>query len=283
MMPLVSSSFFLSGRFPVDSVRSIKASPVTLLYPRMVSVGIVEPGAHVPARGVIKEMAAFPMTAPETGPEITKPIVNPAVETDVRSPITGVPKVAPVTPTPPSRRPEKSDFRRLYPNARDPVIVIISPGPIARIPEVSISRARRLIVDGDYRRRDGNRDVCGGKQRRKPQQACEEHKVHSFRNELQHRMGCNRIQVPCVLGETKRPSEERRLLSKDRSSGPIPERAGYWISGETGENDLKNFIGSPIKRSNPRMVAHLQCRRNQASKRSATQFVISVSAISAEV
>jgi hypothetical protein len=228
-----------------------------LLYPRMVSVGIVEPGAHVPARGVIKEMAAFPMTAPETGPEITKPIVNPAVETDVRSPITGVPKVAPVTPTPPSRRPEKSDFRRLYPNARDPVIVIISPGPIARIPEVSFSRARRLIVNGDYRRRDGNRDVRRGKQRRKPQQACEEHKVHWFR-ELQHKMAAKVFRCLAFSARPKGRTTNRGFCQKIDLQGQPQRERGYWISGETGENDLKNFTGSAIKRINPQMVAHIQ-------------------------
>jgi hypothetical protein len=57
-------------------------------------------------------MAAFPMTAPETSSEITKPIINPAVESHVRTPITGVPEVAPITPTPPPRCPEKPDFGR---------------------------------------------------------------------------------------------------------------------------------------------------------------------------
>jgi hypothetical protein len=82
------------------------------LYPRMVNVGIANAGAHVPASSVVKEMAAFPMAAPETGSEITKPIVNPAVESHVGSPITAVPKVTPVTPTPPARGPKKPDFRR---------------------------------------------------------------------------------------------------------------------------------------------------------------------------
>jgi hypothetical protein len=45
------------------------------------------------------------------------------------------------------------------------------------------------------------------------------------------------------------------MLSKDRSTGPIPEGAGYWISGKTGENDLKDLIGSPIKLANAWVVA----------------------------
>jgi hypothetical protein len=51
------------------------------------------------------------------------------------------------------------------------------------------------------------------------------------------------------------------MLSKDRSTGPIPERAGYWISGKTGENDLKDLIGSPIKLANARVVAHSEPTR----------------------
>jgi len=110
----------------------------------------------------------------------------------------------------------------LYPHAGNPIIVVIAPGPVARIPEVSIPRARRLIVDGDYRRRDGNRDVRGGKQRRKTQQACEEDKVHSFRNELQHKMGCN------VLG------------------------AFHSLLGQKAEPGTAAFIKRSIFRANPR-------------------------------
>jgi hypothetical protein len=78
----------------------------------MVSIGIVEAGADVPGRGVIKEMATFPMTAPKAGPEIAESIINPAIETDVRAPITGVPQVSPTGKAPPPRCPEKSDFGR---------------------------------------------------------------------------------------------------------------------------------------------------------------------------
>ena len=82
MMSLVGRSFFLSRWSPVDSTGSIKADSVVLLRPRMVSIGIVEAGADVPGRGVIKEMATFPMTAPKAGPEIAESIINPAIETD---------------------------------------------------------------------------------------------------------------------------------------------------------------------------------------------------------
>jgi hypothetical protein len=46
------------------------------------------------------------------------------------------------------------------------------------------------------------------------------------------------------------PGEEQQHLLQDRSSRPIPERAGCWISGKTGENDLKDLIGSLIKLAN---------------------------------
>lgn len=64
-----------------------------------------------------------------------------------------------------------------------------------------------------------------------------------------------------VLYKANRPSEERPLASKDRSSGPIPEGAGYWISGKTGENDLKDLISSPIKRKNSGIVAQSSALR----------------------
>ena len=68
------------------------------------------------------------------------------------------------------------------------------------------------------------------------------------------------------------------MLSKDRSTGPIPEGAGYWISGKTGENDLKDLIGSPIKRTDPQMVAQGSEERPKAhvgrAKNSARPWLI---------
>lgn len=149
-MRLVVELFLLSCRFPVDSAGSVKASSVIRLYPRMVNVSIVNTGANMPAGAIIKEMAAFPMATPEPGSEITKSIVNSAVESDVRAPITDVPKVASITPAPPPWSPKESDRRRQYPHTGDPIIVVVSPAPISRAPQVSIPRAGRLIVDRDW-------------------------------------------------------------------------------------------------------------------------------------
>jgi hypothetical protein len=174
-MPLMIRFFFFGVRFPVDSTGSVKATSVMLLYPRMVNIGAVNAGANVPARGVIKEMTAFPTTAPEAGSEITKSIVNSAVESDVRSPITAVPQIGSITKAPPSRSPKKPNFWRCYPYAGNPVIVVFTIGPVTRHPEVSISGAGGLVVNRDNGRRDCNRDVCGGEEGRKPQSAYEEH------------------------------------------------------------------------------------------------------------
>jgi hypothetical protein len=133
MMPLVSRSFFLSGRPTVNSTGPIKANPPILLYPRMVRVGIVKAGANVPARGIIKEMAAFPMTAPEAGPEIAKSIVNSAVESDLRSPIAGVPKVASIPESKETRsqavvpRPQGPSNSRRLPRPNSPESIGIHP------------------------------------------------------------------------------------------------------------------------------------------------------------
>ena len=77
------------------------------------------------------------------------------------------------------------------------------------------------------------------------------------------------------------------MLSKDRSTGPIPEGAGHWISGKTGENDLKDLIGSPIKRTDPQMVARGSEERANAqvgrAKNSARPWLISSHRASAPV
>jgi hypothetical protein len=158
-MRLVVVPCLLSCRFPVDSTGSVKTGPVIHLYPRMVNVGIVNTGAHMPGGGIIKEMAALPMPTPKTGSVITKSIVNSAVESNVRSPITAMPKVTSITPTPPPWSPKEPYGRRQYPHTGDPVIIVIPPAPIAGAPQVSIPRAGRLVVDRDWGRRDCNRDV----------------------------------------------------------------------------------------------------------------------------
>jgi hypothetical protein len=229
MMPLAIRSFFFGCGFPIDTTRTVEAGTVMLFRPSgPVRVGVVNVATHMPARGVIEKVAAVPMAAPKTGPEITKPIVDPSVESDERPPITDVPEVGSSVEAPPARRPKKPYFRWFDPNTGDPVIVVVPIGPVARDPKVSIRRARGLIVNGNRRRRDSNRHIRGGKAWGKGQQTCEEYQMHSFRNELQHKIGCNFIRRRARFSGPKAGSKNDGIVKK------IDNQADHRVSGVLG-------------------------------------------------
>src|SRR5579864_709693 len=104
---------------------------------------------------VVEVVAAFPISAEEAHAGIAKAVVNPAVETDVRSPVSGMPDVKARAPTPITRRPEQSRLRRRHPSSRHPVVAIRPVSPIARGPNVAISWAGGLDVNRQHWRRDG--------------------------------------------------------------------------------------------------------------------------------
>lgn len=105
---------------------------------------------------VIKEVATSPVSAVETHARISEPVVDSAIETDVRSPIAGVPEIESVIEPPVARRPEQTDLGRLDPRAGDPKVAIISPRPITWDPDESRFRANRLLVNRQYRWSDPN-------------------------------------------------------------------------------------------------------------------------------
>ena len=63
-----------------------------------------------------------------------------------RPPIAAMEHIGAVRKAPIGRRPEKLLFRRFHPGAWHPVIIDIVPGPIARRPDITGPRDRRLII-----------------------------------------------------------------------------------------------------------------------------------------
>src|SRR5271166_2799946 len=89
---------------------------------RTILVHAVEPSAHMPRGGVVPECAAFPASAPETDAAIAEAVVNSTVESNVWSPISGVPAVSSTRKSPVTGRPEQTRMRRRNPQARSPEI-----------------------------------------------------------------------------------------------------------------------------------------------------------------
>lgn len=56
--------------------------------------------AHVHDRAIVEECAAAPVTTLKANTGISEPVVDAAIETNVRSPISGVPEVDSIGPSP---------------------------------------------------------------------------------------------------------------------------------------------------------------------------------------
>jgi hypothetical protein len=109
---------------------------------------------------VVEESAAAPIATLVADAGVAVAIRDAAVEADFRAPIAFMKGIDAVVPTPISWRPQQLRFRRQGPCARYPVIArIVIPGPIAGRPDVARGRDRRLIVNGQWGRRDIHTDA----------------------------------------------------------------------------------------------------------------------------
>ena len=158
-MLLVRVSFFLRCRFPVHSTRTIEASAVyrgVVVNHRLV-IHIVNLGhVHVVHRPVVVEIVPPPVSALITFAPISITVIYSAIETDMRSPVTIVPKISSVVPSPVTGCPQVAGRRRKHPCAGHPVIIfiVVAISPVAGRPDIIISGTNRLHVH--RQRRWGN-------------------------------------------------------------------------------------------------------------------------------
>src|SRR5262245_10395539 len=79
-------------------------------------IGVVNNrGIHVGDGTVITKDAASPGSTHKANPGIAEPVIDAAVEAYVRTPVSAVPSVKPVAPTPIAGGPKQSDSRWLHP------------------------------------------------------------------------------------------------------------------------------------------------------------------------
>src|SRR5262249_6788033 len=113
---------------------------------------------HVGDGGVVVERVASPVAADVTDAEVAEAVVDAAVETYVWAPVSGVPYVHAVRPSPVARRPQRANEGRDHPIAGYPVITSIDvPSPVAGHPDVTGSGAYRLSIDRNRRRSERHR------------------------------------------------------------------------------------------------------------------------------
>src|ERR1700679_3008636 len=116
----------------------------------------------------LKKKIPPPPTPPSPPPPaITEPVVDSAVKAHLLAPVAVVKNKSIATPTPISWSPEEAHFRRRHPCARHPVVVarVVIVGPVARRPEITITRTKRLLIGGQRGRPDGDGHTNLGKRR----------------------------------------------------------------------------------------------------------------------
>jgi hypothetical protein len=114
-------------------------------------------------RPVVVKGSTIPVATLVALSTVTKAVVDASVETDLRSPVAIVEHVSAIIPAPVAGGPEQARFGGFHPRAWHPVIAFVAVGPIARRPDVALSRRHRLRVDGER----GGSDVDGNADLRK--------------------------------------------------------------------------------------------------------------------
>src|SRR5580692_1573018 len=166
--PLVRETFFLCRRTPVNAATAaVVADPGLVVVDDRRVVHIVNVGdVHVVDRTVVEEVSVLPASAFITIAKISVTVTDSAVEADVQSPVAFIEGIAVAAPAPIAGSPEKIGLGSHHPCARHPVVpcVSVGVGPISGRPEITVARTKRLLVRGQFRRgqRNRNADLCEG-------------------------------------------------------------------------------------------------------------------------
>jgi hypothetical protein len=94
------------------SISSVVADTIHGIDNRPLVDVVDDSDVYVVDARVIEELAVIPVTAFVADSDVAVTVVDSSVEADVRTPISDIPEIRAVRPTPISRRPEKADFRR---------------------------------------------------------------------------------------------------------------------------------------------------------------------------
>src|SRR6185437_12651522 len=101
---------------------------------------------------VVVEAVAAPVATEVADADIAEAVVDAAVVADMQSPVAGMEAIPSAVPAPIRRRPKRAVVRRFNPCARNPVVAIRSPRPVAGGPDVVRTWCGWLVVFGQWRR-----------------------------------------------------------------------------------------------------------------------------------
>lgn len=159
-MALVSRSFLLwswSSEYAAAATVEANMRIVVVDNRLVINVGDVC-DVDVSDTAVVKEAVTLPISAVETIARVSKSVIDATVKSDVGSPVSLVPGIKAVVPTPVSGSPELTDGSK-NPRARNPVVAfIVIPCPVAGRPDIPLSWTQRLSVNRQRRGTDSYRN-----------------------------------------------------------------------------------------------------------------------------
>src|SRR3974390_922209 len=159
-VPFPCRGFFLGICVGIHTAIAPVVTDTRHVHVAIFDVGVIDivndRDIHVVHRAVVEKMPMVPSPAFIPVTEVSESVNDPAVESHRCPPVAWIPQVAAPSPTPISRRPQKSHLRRHDPRARHPVVVAI-PSPVSRHPDVILCGADGLFVDWQFRRCERNR------------------------------------------------------------------------------------------------------------------------------
>ena len=94
------------------SISSVVADRINGINNRPLVDVVDDRDVHMIYSRVIEELSTIPVTAFVAHSDVAVTVVNSSVEADVRTPISDIPDIRAIGPTPISRRPEKADLGR---------------------------------------------------------------------------------------------------------------------------------------------------------------------------
>src|SRR5579872_6000010 len=141
---------------------------------------------HIGDGTVVVKPVMVPASTFKATAEIPETIVDPAIKADGRTPVTFMEDKRTAFPSPPRGCPEIARLRSQHPCARDPVVPVRTPCPVAGRPDVAITGAHRLFIDWQRRWSKTYRDKHAGKRCRRHHQNCEHNDQPTKSTEATH-------------------------------------------------------------------------------------------------
>ncbi len=118
---------------------------------------------HMHDRGVVVEVVTAPLSAGKADAAVTEAVVHAAVVAHVRPPVAFMKAIAATFPTPVGWRPQRAFIRGGHPGAGNPVVALVTVGPVSGSPHHAGLHTRGLLVDRQGRWRDADDDLSTGK------------------------------------------------------------------------------------------------------------------------